>query len=232
MPLTFVLAVLVLLAAAGVVVLLGRQRALGGALGALESRLAVADREVAAARRQLAGLEADQQLLARLVRELPHVAHELHAGAGSRQIPKLLLGAVARLLEPKRVVIAVRRRAAESDPDRHLQLAVAAVLPEGSLAIGTEIPIGKGEIGFAAETQRVMDRRDFENQTPPIRKRLREETEPGWQPDVVAPMLFNEELVGVIAIEGLKRGPADTRRAAPAGPGRSGVGAHAGPVPR
>ena len=32
------------------------------------------------------------------------------------------------------------------------------------MAVGTEIPIGHGEIGYAAEVQRVLDRRDFENE--------------------------------------------------------------------
>jgi len=51
------------------------------------------------------------------------------------------------MLEPRKAVIAVRRRPPESDPDRHLRLAVAAASPEGSMRIGDEIPIGQGEIG-------------------------------------------------------------------------------------
>ncbi len=192
-------------ALAALSVLAGRHSALKGATRSLESKVAATDKEVAAARRQTAQVEADLQFLARVVRELPHIAHELHAGAAGRQIPRLLLGAVVRLFEPKRAVVAVRRRAAESDPDRHMHLAVAATSPEGWMPLGTEIPIGHGEIGYAAEVHRVLDRRDFENEPPPIRKRLREETAQGCQPDIVAPMMFNEEVVGVIALEGVKR---------------------------
>jgi len=205
MPLLFALASATVVALLALVVLAGRHAALKGSARSLESRVAATEKELAAARRQTAQVEADLQFLARVVRELPHIAHELHAGAGGRQIPRLLLGAIVRLFEPKRVVIAVRRRAAESDPERHLRLAVAATSPEGCMAVGAEIPIGHGEIGYAAEVQRVLDRRDFENQPPPIRKRLREETAQGCQPDIVAPMIFNEEVVGVIAVEGLKR---------------------------
>ena len=107
----------------------------------------------------------------------------------------------------------MRRRQAESDPDRHLRLAVAAASPEGCMTIGAEIPIGQGEIGYAADVQRVMDRRDFESQPPPTRKRLRDETDPGCLPDIVAPMVFNEEVVGVIAVEGPKRGLAEAKDA-------------------
>jgi diguanylate cyclase (GGDEF)-like protein len=194
-------------------VLARRHSTLKDALLSLESRVAAAERELAAARRQTAQAEADQQFLARVVRELPHVTHELHAGAGSRGIPKLLLSAVVRMLEPRKAIVAIRRRAAESDPDRHLRLAVAATSPEGCMAVGTEIPIGTGEIGYAAEVQMVMDRRDFESQPPATRRRLREETDPGCQPELVAPLIFNEEVVGVIAVEGPLRGAGEAKDA-------------------
>ncbi len=200
-------------AVGALVVLAGRHSSLKAAHRSLEARGAAAEAELAAARRKAAQAEADQQLLTRFVRELPHIAHELHAGTGGRQIPRLLLGAVLRLLEPRKVVIAVRRRPAESDPDRHLRLAVAATSPEGCMKIGAEIPIGQGEIGYAADLQRVMDRRDFESQPPSTRKRLRDETDPGCQPDIVAPMVFNDEVVGVIAVEGLRRSPTAARDA-------------------
>jgi diguanylate cyclase (GGDEF)-like protein len=190
-----------------------RLSALGAAVRSLETRAATAERELAAVRRLAAQAEADQLFLARFIRELPHVAHELHAQAGGRQIPRLILGAATRMLEPRKAVVAVRRRPAESDPDRHTRLTVAAVSPEGCLRVGTEIVIGRGEIGYATEVQRVMDRRDFENQAAPLRKLLREETAPDLKPDIVAPMIFNEEVVGVIAVEGLKRGMAEAKDA-------------------
>ena len=45
-------------------------------------------------------------------------------------------------------------------------LAVAAVHPEGWIDLGHEIRIGSGEVGFAAEVQRVMDRREFDGRSP------------------------------------------------------------------
>ena len=186
-------------------VLASRYTTVKRAIRSLESRGAAAERELAAARRQAAQVEADQQFLARVVHELPHVARELHASAGGREIPGLLLGAVVRLLEPKKVAVAVRRRAAENDPDRHQRLAVVATSPEDWMPIGSEIPIGTGEIGYAAEVQRVMDRRDFESQPSPTRNRLRGETAHGCHPDIVAPMIFIDEVVGVIVVEGVMR---------------------------
>jgi diguanylate cyclase (GGDEF)-like protein len=172
---------------------------------ALESQVVAAAKELAASRRQTAQAEAEQQFLARVVRELPYVTHQLHAEPGGRRIPILLLDAVVRMLEPKKALVAVRRRPAPSDPGRHLLLAVAATAPEGCASVGAEIRIGTGEIGYAAEVQRAMDRRDFESQPPATRQRLRKETDPDWQPDIVAPMIFNGEVVGVIVVEGAKR---------------------------
>jgi diguanylate cyclase (GGDEF)-like protein len=106
----------------------------------------------------------------------------------------------------------VRRRAVEIDQDRHMRLVVAAAFPPGWIEVGDEIRIGQGEIGFAAEVQRVMDRRDFENQHLHVRKRLRDETPAGCQPDVVAPLIFKEEVVGVIAVEGTRHPAKDALR--------------------
>jgi len=89
---------------------------------------------------------------------------------------------------------------------------VAAAFPPGWIEVGDEIRIGQGEIGFAAEVQRVMDRRDFENQHLHVRKRLRDETPAGCQPDVVAPLIFKEEVVGVIAVEGTRHPAKDALR--------------------
>lgn len=212
---TFLLTVsgLALAALVALGVAVSRLLAQGAAVRSLESRVAAADRELAAARRQAAQAEAGQMFLARFVRELPHVAHELHAQAGGRQIPRLILGAAVRALEPRKAVVAVRRRTAESDPDRHTRLAVAAAHPDGCLEIGAEIPIGRGEIGYAAEALRVMDRRDFENEPPPTRERLREQADLDLTPDVVAPMIFNDDVVGVIAVEGVRRGAAEAKDA-------------------
>ena len=213
MGLILLLSGLIAMACLAFAVAASRLNSARAAVRGLESKAAAMDRELSAVRRQAAQAEADQLFLARFVRELPHVAHELHAQAGGRQIPRLILGAALRVLEPRKAIVAVRRRPAESDPDRHTRLAVAAVHPDGCLELGAEIPIGKGEIGYAAEALRVMDRRDFENEPPPTRKRLREETAPEFKPDIVAPMVFGEEVVGVIAVEGLKRGTAEAKDA-------------------
>ena len=168
-----------------------------------ELREAAVLRELATAKRAAAQAEADLQFLLRFVRELPHVAHEMHARAGGRHVASLLLSTVVRLLEPKKALVAVARRSPGGDGAR--ALAVVAVSPEGCMPLGIPINVGKGEIGFAVEVQRVMDRKDFDAQPAATRRRLREQTGTDCQPDLVAPLVFNDEAVGVIAIEGPKR---------------------------
>jgi diguanylate cyclase (GGDEF)-like protein len=129
----------------------------------------------------------------------------MHASPGGRKVPALLLGAVTRLLEPKRALVAVARHEAEGEPEALRSLAVAAVTPEGWLPVGTAVGDGRGEIGFAVEVQRVMDRRDFDAQPARTRNRLRAQNGPDCQPDLVAPLVFKDETVGVIAVEGPRR---------------------------
>ncbi len=151
----------------------------------------------------------EARFLARFVHELPQVAHELHAG-GYRHVPSLLLSAIVRLLEPTRATIAIARRPEVEGTGPH-QFTVAAVWPEDAALHGSQIVAGQGEIGFAIELQWVMDRADFDRQPQAIRDRLREQTGKDQRPDVVAPMVFKNEVVGVITLEGLKRSPAETK---------------------
>ena len=196
---------LVVIAAVAIAQLLQRLAAARLAIREVEGREAAALRELAAAQRQAAQAEADREFLTRFLRELPQAAYEMHASPGGRKVPSQLLSAVTRLLEPKRALVAVARRSAEGEADASRALSVAAVSPEGWVPLGTPLGEGRGEIGFAVEVQRVMDRRDFEAQPAPTRARLRAENRPECQPDLVAPLVFKDEAVGVIAVEAPKR---------------------------
>ena len=186
---------------------------LAGALAASEeaqSREAAALRESVDARRAAAASTADQQFLSRVVRALPYFIHELHGGVGRRDVPQLLLDAVVRLLEPTRGLVAVARRpVVDGDPP---VLAVAAVWPpEEQPQLGKSLAVGEGEIGFALEVRRVLDRHDFDNQPAPLRARLARDTPPEWRPDLVAPLFFREDLAGVIALQAPSRNPAELK---------------------
>lgn len=194
-------------AMSALVLLMGRRK-----LKAEEKRGASLERQVQDLERQATQLQTDQQFLVRFLREFPLVAHELHSGKVGRKIPTLLLNLVVRILEPAQAVVVLRRRATDNDPARRHKLVVAAVAPNsGAVEPGTEVTLGEGPIGFAAEVQRVMDRRDFDQQPPDERNAIRAASLPGFDPDLVAPLVSEEETMGVIAVQGVKRYSVDPR---------------------
>jgi diguanylate cyclase (GGDEF)-like protein len=161
------------------------------------------ERDIAGFRRAIAQLQLDTEFLGQFLREYPHLTRELHGGMKERDIPRALANIATRALEPRQAVVLVRRRAEEGQDAR---LIVAAVQPEGTgLPIGSEIPLDRGEIGFAATAQRVMSRQDFEAENPVTRQRLRSETPTGWSADLVAPMVLDQDTLGVITLSGAWR---------------------------
>jgi diguanylate cyclase (GGDEF)-like protein len=182
-------------------------------LEAAEARGRTLERDLGVQRKWFGLLESEQRFLSHFLRGLPHFAHELHTSPDSRQIPGKLLDFVARHLEPRRALMAVRRRSAETDPDRHMRLAVAATAPVDCVPVGSEVRLGQGRIGFAAEVQRVMDRRDFETQPPSVLRQLEDGDLPGFGADLVAPLVFGGETVGVIALESPRRASAEAKDA-------------------
>jgi len=175
--------------------------------------LATVQSEAAAAQMQAGRAEAERQFLTRFLGDLSLLASELHSGASDRRIPELVLAFVTRLLEPGQALVAVRRRGTAADPDGEDRLTVVAVAPRsGSVALGTEIVIGRGEIGFAAQVQRVMDRHAFDLEPPEHRSRIDAFALPGFRPDIVAPLVVGERMVGALAVASLPSPPPDVRQ--------------------
>ena len=172
------------------------------------------EHELLDSRGRLAQLQQDLQFLTQFLREFPHLTRELHSGSTHEQIPGILLNVVVRSLEPRQAVVLVRRRSSDMDSDQGARLVVAAVAPPDSpVEIGTEIPWGHGAVGFAAETQRVMSRSDFESETAVARLKFKGESLPGPGVDLVAPMVFDEQTLGVIALSRPNRTSEDAKAA-------------------
>ena len=182
-----------------------RSRALASQLAAegLEARgrIRSLERDTAVLRRESHQLREEHQFLSRFLQELPHLTRELHSGVSARRIPSVILNIVKRSLEPDQALVLLRRRRAATDEVRTGQLIVAAVEPPASeVKIGTEVTIGQGELGFVADVQRVMSRQDFDTLTSVTRQKLQDANLPGFDADLVAPMIFAEETVGLIAV--------------------------------
>lgn len=210
---------LVVAAVIGVAVWLGR---LPGRQADRRATLAAADRRPQALEREMQSLRRihlqlvdDHQFLVQFLRGLPNLTRSLMGGASEREIPDLLVAALRRDLECSRAMVLLRRRPTADDPLRGNRLVLAAVQPkEPAIQVGVEIPMGEGELGFATTTQRVMSRHDFDLEAPATRARLRQETPRGFESELLAPIVCDEETLGLIAVSGLNRSLEDAKAVA------------------
>jgi len=147
-----------------------------------------------------AALEDDLKFITQFLKDFPRLARELYSGLTERQIPAVLLNIVQRSLDPQHVAVLVRRSDAKVEKGRP-RLVVAAAYPDGTgVKVGAEIPLGAGEIGFAAESQMVVNRHDLQSETALSRIK----PDPGLpgmpEPDLIAPLVFDQDTLGVIVL--------------------------------
>ena len=203
----FVLAVIV-----GAALLALSWRAFSRQERAFLDQLERASREATGLRREAERAQQEHQFLLHFLRDFPYLTRELHAGLREREIPALLLRVVERTFEPRGVVVYVRRRGADNAPERNARLVAAVATPASSpVQVGDEVALGAGEVGYAAETQRVLGRHEFEGALATTRLQLRAGHVAGFEPDLVAPMVCGEETLGAIAISGSARTGEDAR---------------------
>ena len=153
-----------------------------------------------------AALEDDLKFITQFLKDFPRLARELYSGLTERQIPAVLLNIVQRSLDPQHVAVLVRRSDAKGEKGRPPRLVVAAAYPDGTgVKVGAEIPLGAGEIGFAAESQMVVNRQDLQSET----ARSRIKPDPGLpgmpEPDLIAPLVFDQDTLGVIVLSKPRR---------------------------
>jgi len=124
---------------------------------------------------------------------------ELHAQRQIRQIPPILVNAMVRMFRPEVAVVLVRRRSTITEPDRENRLIVAAIsTAQRQMKVGMEVRMGEGQLGIAAARQRVMVRRDFEEESALSYSVSQASGQPEF--DVIAPMISGEDTIGVVAI--------------------------------
>ncbi len=124
---------------------------------------------------------------------------ELHAQNQIRQIPPTLVNAMVRMFRPEVAVVLVRRRNTITEPDRENRMIVAAIsTAQRQMKVGMEVRLGEGQLGVAAARQRVMVRRDFEEEGSLSYSVSQDSGQPDF--DVVAPMIAGDETIGLVAI--------------------------------
>jgi len=144
-------------------------------------------------------LERDLEGLVEFFQIFSSLLEELHAQRQIRQIPPTLVNAMVRMFRPDVAVVLVRRRNTITEPDRENRLIVAAIsTAQRQMKVGMEVRFGEGQLGIAAARQRVMVRKDFEEERSLSYSVKQTSGQPEF--DVVAPMVAGDDTIGVIAI--------------------------------
>jgi diguanylate cyclase (GGDEF)-like protein len=144
-------------------------------------------------------LERDLEGQAEFLQIFSSLLGELHAQRQIRQIPPILVNAMVRMFRPEMAVVLVRRRSTMTEPDRENRLIVAALsTSQRRMKVGMEVRMGEGPLGIAASRQRVMVRRDFEEERALSYTVAQSSNQPDF--DVVAPMISGEDTIGVVGI--------------------------------
>jgi diguanylate cyclase (GGDEF)-like protein len=148
-----------------------------------------------------AGLEEDLRFLTHFLKDYPRLARDLYSGLTERQIPGVLAGIVQKSLDPQQVAVLVKRADGPGEEARAPRLVVAAAYPEGAaVAVGAEVPLDAGEIAFVAESQIDVNRQDLTAETVVARIKPGPGLPGMPQPDLIAPLVFDQETLGVIVV--------------------------------
>ena len=176
-------------------------------------------RNSAELRQNLESIENHQRFLARFIRDLPDLTRELHSRVDARRLPGILLEVICRSLEPEQAVVLLCRRGSSNtgtnNNERRLVVA-AAHPPDSPIRPGVDIPLRHGTLATVVRTQLTMTRYDFDRERSFGRRKNRDDELPGFEPELVAPMVSDDKTVGVVALSGTPYGPyeaADTKAA-------------------
>jgi diguanylate cyclase (GGDEF)-like protein len=174
---------------------------LRSAVGEARAAKASAGQQTSQLKKAHAALEEDLRFLTQFLKDYPRLARELYSGLSERQIPGVLLAIVQRSLDPQQVAVLVKRADSKSEKSKAPRLVVAAAYPEGAaVKVGTEVPLDTGEIGFAAESQIVVNRQDLQAETALSRIKPGSGLAGLPQPDLIAPLVFDQETLGVMVV--------------------------------
>jgi diguanylate cyclase (GGDEF)-like protein len=144
-------------------------------------------------------LEQEVAFFAAFIRQFTRLSNRLHSRLRIRRVPEVLMEIVVRTFEPEQALVLIRRKPTLAEPEREKQLVVASAHPDPRGIIGTTLSLGKGELGWVAESQRVMDDRDLKQKVP-AGGGGGPSTLAGFRADLAAPMVIDQTTIGLIAL--------------------------------
>ena len=168
----------------------------GGGVRAREKERVEAHRALAWLGRQLQAIEDRSKEQSEVFQVLPDLVRQMFSATGKRPMYPVVVKLVELFFRPQQVAIFVAVPA-----ERKLRLVEGLGLPD-TLGKSAVLEYGQGRPGHVAESRMAMDEADFNNVTTITRLQLESSIVPGLQADVVAPIVYDEELLGVITVGG------------------------------
>ena len=146
--------------------------------------------------RQLHEIEARTKEQTEVFDVLPDLVRQMFSATGKRPMYPVVTKLVELFFRPAQVAIFVAIPA-----ERKLRLVEGMNLPD-TLPKSAELEYGQGRPGHVAETRMAMDESDFGNVSTITRLQLESSRIEGLRADVAAPILYDEQLLGVITVGG------------------------------
>ena len=168
----------------------------GGHARTREKERVEAHRALAWLGRQLQAIEDRSKEQSEVFQVLPDLVRQMFSATGKRPMYPVVVKLVELFFRPAQVAIFVAVPA-----ERKLRLVEGLGLPD-TLGRSAVLEYGQGRPGHVAESRMAMDESDFNNVTTITRLQLESSVVPGLQADVLAPIVYDEELLGVISVGG------------------------------
>ena len=156
--------------------------------------------------RQLQEIEDRSKEQSAMFQVLPDLVRQMFSATGKRPMYPVVVKLVELFFRPKQIVIFVAVPA-----ERKLRVVEGLGLPE-TMGKSAVLEYGQGRPGHVAESRMAMDESDFNNVTTITRLQLESSVVPGLQADVLAPIAYDEELLGVISVGGAAARNVDEKR--------------------
>lgn len=157
---------------------------------------AEAHRALAWLGRQLQSVEDRSKEQSEMFQSLPDLVRQMFSATGKRPMYPVVVKLVELFFRPAQIAMFVAVPA-----ERTMRLVEGVGLPD-TLGKSSVIEYGQGRPGLVAESRVTMDSADFAGVTTITRLQLEASEIPGLRADVVAPIVYDEELLGVICVGG------------------------------
>jgi len=152
-------------------------------------------------------LQAENKNLSSFLVMLPDVARRLNSHLEKRNIAPVLANVLEHIFEPSQILIFFMNR-----EEKNLFLAFKKGVPD-RVQLGMRVATTEGMIGWVASHQVTMDREDFHSQTGPRRGANHDlAMDPSMSIQLIAPMSYENECLGVLCVGGISRVPSDHKR--------------------